>query len=367
MYLRERFGSSGAVDNRGGVLSHEPSTETVQQGPAVAVGRAAGDGAAAIAAHGGRPPVMLPPRRMRPSVLDFPADKALDNLRARRLNVSGGSGNRPTFAAVTGANTAGAAAGGAARPMNGFYTNNKTAATGSTGHHYHSSGELWADGKGTNNSGQPASPARPRRRRPVSASAVCGGLEERSLGLTAATLDAMHPDGRRSTRGEGDGATGTIQHGGPQIHDPQQNQRTRRGGSASTAGTRRPRSARAALQRPPPVATDYYHYHASIDSGGARGREREYFVQRPLQQQREKRPRPSSAAPLPRAADDTWIAQRIGNGRGGASAGRGGGGGEGAGLGVQHYSREELLVTGGTGVATQRELEKEERAWLRSR
>lgn len=362
-YLRERFGNSGPVDNKGAALTHEPSTETAEQGTAVVAGRTPGDGAAVIAARSGRPPVMLPPRRMRPSVLDFPADKALDNLRTRRLNVSGSSGSRSTFAAVTG--------GGATvvRSANSLHVNNKAVATGSTDHHYHSSGELWADGKGTNNGGQPASPARPRRRRrPVSASAVCGGLEERGLGQNAAAFEAMHPDGSESTGGEGDGAAGSMLHGRPRIRDAQQNQRTRRGGPASTGGTRRPRSARAALQRPPPVATDYYHYHSNSNSGGTRGREKEHFNHPMQQEQRlENRSRPSSAASLPRAADETWAVQGLGDSRGEASVRPGGRGGEGEGRGARHFSREELLSMGSRNVATRQAPEEEEREWLRSR
>lgn len=366
MYLRERFGNSDPVDTKGGVLSCEPSTNTAHQATAVTAGRAAGDGATAAATHGGRPPIMLPPRRMRPSILDFPADKALQNLRARRLNVSGSSSSRSTFAAVTGAPAAaGPAALGSAKIV---HVNNKAAGAGGAGHHYHSSGELWADGKGINNSRQPASPARPRRRRPVSASAVCGGLEERSLGQKAAVFEAMHPDGGELSRGES-GGTGTMRHAGPQISDLQHNQRTRRGGSTSTARIRRPRSARAALQRPPPVATDYYHYHPNSNSGSAPGREKEYFSQRPLQQgqQQEKHPRPSSEASLPRAADETRGVEGFRSSTGEARAGRGGG--EGPGWGAQlRFSREDLVPTGNSrGVATRQAPEEEERAWLRSR
>lgn len=361
MYLRERFENSGPADKKGAVLRNEPSRETAQPGSAVGIGRAARDGGGPVMARGGRPPVMLPPRRMRPSVLDFPADKALDNLRARRLNVSGSSGSRSTFTAVTGATVADSAA--ALRSSNSFHVNNnnKAAATGSAGHHYHSSGELWTDANGSsNNSRQPASPARPRRRRPVSASAVCGGAKERNLGQMAAAFEAMHPDGRESTRGEGDGATGAMLHRGPQTRDPQQNQRTRRGGgSTGTVRTRRPRSARATLQRPPPVATDYYHYPS----------EKGYFNQRPPQQeqQQEQHSRPLSVEPRPRAADETRPMHGSGNNSRGEAARSGRGGGEGAGRGAQRFSQEDLLPTGSRSVSTRQEPDEDEMAWLRSR
>lgn len=357
MYFRERFGNSEpADDNKAAVLSHESSAETAQQGASVTASRAAaGDGAGAIAARGGRPSVMLPPRRMRPSMLDFPAGRALDNLRARRLNVSGSSGIRSTSAGVTGVSAARAAV--TTRSADGFHINNATA-NGSTGNHSHSSGELWTDGKGTNNGRQPASPARPRRRRPVSASAVCEGPAPGAMGL----------DDSEAARREGDRATGTALHGGPQTNNSRQKQRARRGESTSTVRTQRPRSARAALQRPPPAATDY-HYHSSINSG-IRGSEKEYCNQWPLQQEQQrqgKRSRPSSAAFLSRATGETWMVPGVGKDRGEASAGRSGGG-ERAGRGLQRFSREKLLPRGSIrGVTTPLAPEEEERTWLRSR
>ena len=322
---------------------------------------------------------MLPPRRMRPSVLDFPADKALENLRARRLNVSGSGGSRSTLSSVARAKTAGSAA-AIARSESGPPASN--AAGGGSGHHYHSSGELWVDDKGnntinnSNNSSsrsQPASPAGPRRRRPVSASAVREGLEERSLKLKAMMAEATRPGDCEASRGQRVGHADAVRHGGPQVADPGQYQRTRRGGSTNAPGVRRPRSARAALQRPPPVVADFYHYQSSSNGGGSGGvrdrerdrrrREEDYNNDRRQQQQQEqqqdRRSRPSSAATAysPYAAHEQWDAERRGNSRIDADGVRRG-----------HRTREEPRPQGNTGGnETRQSHHDEERAWLRSR
>ena len=325
---------------------------------------------------------MLPPRRMRPSVLDFPADKALENLRARRLNVSGSGGSRSTLSSVARAKTAGSAA-AIARSESGPPASN--AAGGGSGHHYHSSGELWVDDKGNNiiinnnnsnsSSRQPASPAGPRRRRPVSASAVREGLEERSSKLKAMMAEATRPGDCEASRGQRVGHADAVRHGGPQGADPGQYQRTRRGGSTNAPGVRRPRSARAALQRPPPVVADFYHYPSSSNGGGGGGggvrdrerdrrrREEDYNNDRRQQQQQEqqqdRRSRPSSAATAysPYAAHEQWDAERRGNSRIDADGVRRG-----------HRTREEPRPQGNTGGnETRQSPHDEERAWLRSR
>lgn len=411
IYLRERFRTTADEDSKELVLGREALAETPAQGSGLAIGRstcgasdlcggpAGGDRATNI--HGGgRPPVMLPPRRMRPSMLDFPADKALENLRARRLNVSGSNGSRSTFAAVT---TASAVA--VTRSASGPQINNNPAVTANSGggsHYYHSGGdELWTDGQGRSGNEPPASPVGPRRRRPVSASAVREGLVERSQALKSSAGEVAHRGHSEASRGGGDRSASTMVHRGSLTFDSQQDQRTRRGGgggagggSTTTSRTQRPRSARATLQRPPPVASDYHHQTSKNgdDRGGCQ--ERYNYDRFPQQQQQQSgmtnrvacRSRPSSTAPPPDRWDDEWAKQGVANSRNAAGVGGSGGGGGGAmGGGAQTFSRQEggardaeLLGSGGKGVTTwpvgEREAEgvrhspeEEERAWLRSR
>ncbi|CAM9655055.1 unnamed protein product [Ectocarpus sp. 6 AP-2014] len=278
LYLRERFGPGNSPEDKQVVLAHGLSAEASQQGTGVFAGEGnphRQGGAGAVGAHGGpavghpnatpivvsdRPPVMLPPRRMRPNVLDFTADKALDNLRARRLNVGGSSGS--TLAGVTAVATAPAAV---MRSASGPDINANPAVVDiNPSRHFHSSGELWTDDRVHGSNVPPASPAGPRRRRPVSASVVCEGLVDRGLGLNVAATDVPCPSGSRLDEGRGGGTTRTTVHDRPRILDPRQNQRpSSSGGSelAPTAKARRPRSATAALQRPPPVALDHHHHH----------------------------------------------------------------------------------------------------------
>lgn len=334
---------------------------------------------------------MLPPRRMRPSVLDFPADKALENLRTRRLNGGGSGGSRSAFSAAAVRSKAGAGASAVARSESGPQISHAAAAaSGGGGHHYHSSGELWVDDNGDNNNNnniirrrQPASPAGPRRRRPVSASAVREGLEERSLKLKAMMAEEATRSGdAEAIRGGDAGPVGAVQRGGSPVAGPEQNQRARRGGPANVSAVRRPRSARAALQRPPPVVADFYHYQSSGNGGGGgddrdRRRETDYANDRRQQRQEQKQERCSrpalaeAAACSPYAADERrWGAERLENSRTDANGGRGGGrGGGAAGVrGVQHLTREEPRPQGSSrGNETRQAPHEEERAWLRNR
>ncbi|CAM9340191.1 unnamed protein product, partial [Laminaria digitata] len=75
VYLRERFGTGYAREEE---ENEEEEGETGCEDHPGASRGAAGPN--------------LPPRRNRPNILDFSADKALGNLRARRLNSSGGGG-----------------------------------------------------------------------------------------------------------------------------------------------------------------------------------------------------------------------------------------------------------------------------------
>lgn len=395
VYLRERFGPGNSPEDKQIVLTHGPSAEISQQGTGVFAGEGNPhrSGVGAVGAHGGpatgrpnatpivvsgRPPVVLPPRRMRPNVLDFTADKALDNLRARRLNVGGSSGS--TFAGVTAVATAPAAV---MRSASGPDINaNPAVVDTNPSRHFHSSGELWTDGRGHGNNAPPASPVGPRRRRPVSASAVYEGLVDRELGLNVAGADVPCPGGSRLDEGRSGGTPRTTVHDRQRILDPRQNQRPSSSCGSElvpTAKARRPRSATAALQRPPPAVPDHryhHHHHQRPDyRGNVPGRGGEYNNDEHNQREayvanrNSDQSRPFSAVSTPISANEE-------------NGGREEGGGDG-----QHFSQEDgsarvrrLLPQGNRGgvakwsagegdtAEIQRHaLEEGERSWLRSR
>lgn len=157
------------------------------------------------------PPAMLPPRRMRPKIRDFPAVKALDNLRTRRLN--GNTGGMPTDSAAMGGATRLSAVSPRANPVQ-------------------ISRALWKE-----RASGPPSPTGPRRRRPVSASALREGVEKRSFGLKNIADGSGGGGGGGGRNGFEHATIAGASYGGSFVD---------RGGAA-----RRPRSAKAALQRAP--------------------------------------------------------------------------------------------------------------------
>lgn len=210
VYMRERFGTNHAEVKFG----HEPMERSKATGRNRGVGAVSrGPGGAHVTSS--RLPGMLPPRRMRPKIRDFPAAKALDNLRTRRLNEN--TGSMPTES------SAGA---GATRPSSVSPRVNLA----------QTDPALW-----TERASGPPSPRGPRRRRPVSASALREGVEERSLGLKTTA-------GGSSSGGGGGGGfeRATVAEG---LYA---GSRVGRDGAArrlAVTNPRRPRSAKAALQR----------------------------------------------------------------------------------------------------------------------
>lgn len=171
-----------------------------------------------------RPPIMLAPHRKRPDVLDFTADKAQDIRRARKI-YSGGSSCRG-YSAMAGA----AAASTTENSTFSFHTNPK--------YSWNTDRERLL-----NNVIGPALPVAPRRRRPVSASALRDGFR----------APAVKP----RPAGNGDRPGGICADDGSgylnSARVPYATQRAvkDRCGRRSTTKPRRPRSAKATLQRLP--------------------------------------------------------------------------------------------------------------------
>lgn len=201
LYLRERFGSNnrqaeGSRSQERAPRAHDAAGLTIapRAGNSTNTSR--------------RLPTTLPPKRARPNVLDFSSDKALENLRTRRLNRTAAE---PTA-------MAGTRAGLVSQDERASWTNQ----------------DLWT-AKGTK------SPPKPRRRRPVSASAIRESLDQPAAAqIRACDVDCCSPppamlatmvsrEGERRT----DSAAAMVRH----------RDETHRLG--------RPRSAKATLQRPP--------------------------------------------------------------------------------------------------------------------
>lgn len=267
VYLNERFGTIDADENFGHELSE---TFRGLAGRCKGVGAEGACGQTGAAHVSSQPPTMLPPCRIRPSVLDFPADKAIGNLRTRRLN---GTGSGMLMAA-------------------------KVAAKELTvdPHTIRTNREHWV-GKGS----RPASPSRPRRRRPVSASALREGREERSRGLKAPAIDMGPLGGGSGFSGDGVGGFEVttiteVPHVGRQncLDDT---------GRELTARPRRPLSAKASLQGP---ATGH-------QSGGKRRRGEQDNLHQ-LRKNIVKKAYPPRRQPeAPYQADKGWTVQEMSN------------------------------------------------------
>lgn len=257
VYLRERFGSTDAEVDHG---IDEPYRGAVSDGAVSAAGRGWSGGAHVASA----PPVMLPPRRMRPSVLDFPTDGALNNQRTRKLNGSG----------------RGRLAMGTAAKQSAVSTSTSTVRTNR---------ESWTDTRK-----KTASPTGARRRRPVSASVLREGLEERRLGPETTAPDARPGVvGGCGRSGLGSTSMAVMLYAGEGTGLEE----TRHG---STARKRRPLSATAALQRPPADR------QSNIDRRGERHNKRRELgttAKRSAQQSRQLSP--------PRQVDKHWVVQGV--------------------------------------------------------
>lgn len=215
LYLRERFGAEHE-ETMG--IGARTATETIELAHG-ATGSNEREGGVTRRSGGkntnysGRLPTSLPPHRMRPNVLDFSSDKALENLRVRRLQ------NR----------SAAVAAGSSAEKV----TMMETAGDATGSHFDHVS---WTNGRESWTGTDTRSSTRPRRRRPASASALREGLEER-------TTSHVHVDPGRGSEsmavlGKTYGEQPWFDSPGTTKCDP-------------VLRPRRPRSAKATLQRSP--------------------------------------------------------------------------------------------------------------------
>lgn len=254
LYLHERFGDE-----------HEQTTE-IGDGTPTTIGTAkslrfshgiagpstAGAGGnchraggnSATTGPGRQLPTTLPPRRARPNVVDFSSDKALESLRTRRLQ------HRHETSAATGSL--------AEEAMRIWRANE------GSGAHHDARSSSWTNGQETwaenRNTGKSSSQS--RRRRPASASALRESLEDR------ATEDARAGPRR--------GSESTAMLGTTTTHTSKEQAwcvDATRYHPAPAVRSRRPRSAKAALQRSPT-----HNRQQQLADGGGREilKERDY-------------------------------------------------------------------------------------------